>query len=95
MAEIWRNSGSAPAQELTTRLEDLVKLVDKNLLNVNPGDRLEAAGLHEQLQAIFERAQNDRSYLMKVADHPPAIPPIFSQQSLHSSPESTIQNAIQ
>jgi hypothetical protein len=58
----------------STALHDVVNLVDQKLLKIDPLDRAEAAELHKELQAIFERALNDPAYLVKAADSSVAAP---------------------
>ncbi|CZR68612.1 uncharacterized protein PAC_18511 [Phialocephala subalpina] len=65
-----------------TALEAVVNLVDNHLLQINPEDRIDAAGLHQQLQAILEKVEKHPSYLVNANKPPPSIPPIFSQPPL-------------
>jgi len=74
-----------------TSLETLVNLVHEKLLKTNYKDRLCAACLHNSVQEIIERAQNDPSYLVKVVEPLPATPSIFSQPVVRPKRKSTSQ----
>jgi serine/threonine protein kinase len=75
-----------------TALEALVDLVDKKLLKIDPAERLIAAGLHDRIQKILKDVDENPSYMAKVDEHPPAIPPIFNLPPLPLSPVFTSQD---
>ncbi|KAH7156588.1 kinase-like domain-containing protein [Dactylonectria macrodidyma] len=61
-----------------TAWEDLVDIVDSRLLKIDKNERLTAAKLHTELQAIFQRCNEDQTRLVNDAPRTDT-PPIFNQ----------------
>jgi serine/threonine protein kinase len=72
-------------------LDCLVKLVGDNLLQIDYEDRLKSADLHEKLQIILDKVEENPSYLVDLdVDPPNPRPEIFDQPlSLPFTPRST------
>ncbi|KAK0732548.1 kinase-like domain-containing protein [Apiosordaria backusii] len=71
-----RSNGNA-----TTALGDLIKLIEDDLLQVNPEQRAHAPVLHANLDRIVQRAHKDPQYLCRLVDPPPEIPRFFRRSS--------------
>jgi len=68
---------SDPRCKEGTALAELLNLIEKRLLLIDPKKRAKAPELHDKLKEIVKKAREDPSYLWNGVDTPPEIPKFF------------------
>ncbi|KAK4172121.1 kinase-like domain-containing protein [Triangularia setosa] len=69
----------------TTAVGDLISLIERDLLQINPEKRAQAPTLHANLSQIVQKAHGDPQYLCRLVDPSPEIPRFFRKSSRRDS----------
>lgn len=73
----------------TTAVEDLITLIERDLLQIDPEKRAKAPALHKNLNRIVQRAHRDPQYLCRLVNPSPEIPRFFQRSKRRDSKGST------
>ncbi|KAI0976972.1 kinase-like protein [Xylaria arbuscula] len=62
-----------------TGLESLINLIEKDLIVIDPDQRIKAESLRDKVGSIVQRAEKDSAYLMRRTEPPPRVPRPFGE----------------
>ena len=73
-----------------TALAELLDMIEKKLLQIDPLKRAEAPELHDKLRGIVDKARGDPSHLWKGVDSSPDIPKFFVRRKSRQNSDTSV-----